>query len=716
MGVGGSSGGRSPSAWGADMIGFFKRRRPAGGEPRNHTLSAILLFSVSLIGLSPSRAPGQPFAAPAHYATGSQPSHVEVGDLNGDGTLDLVTSHANSVSVLLGTGNGAFGAHVDYPTGVTGSLRMGDLNQDGKLDLLILSSSASTLSVLLGNGDGSFGPRTDFATRGGIFGQPPFLLAVADLNGDSKLDAIVAGWDLLSIFLGNGDGTFGARMDNENMGWPVYSLAVADFNGDSNQDLAYPKGGGIIVLFGNGDGSFRYGGFTSVVLGHFGGEPYIIAVGDLNGDGKTDLATRVFDIYVMATLLGKGDGSFGEVVEWGSSSTDNIAKGDFNGDGHLDLVGSNPNSIGVFLGAGDGRTDAQVVCATGESPGFIAPADLDGDGRLDLVTNLLGVDSVAVMLNIRNRYPVANARGPYAGLVNQSIEFIGTGSSDPDGDALAYAWDFGDARTATGPTPTHAYAAESVFPVILHVTDTGGLSDDDPTTATVRSDVPVAIIAKNNGTVLDARKVKGYTKVAVEQAMVPYSSIVATTLRLTTDYPTPGTVSECAAEIKAGTSTLGDMNLNGVPDYMISFAESCVRDLFSGAPNNTTANIIVTGEVETSSGTAPLRGVKTVTVRTAHSSAPIHASASPNPFNPETAISYTVNSAGPVTLRIFSIDGRLVRTLKHGEMTTAGTHEVWWNGANDRSEPVSSGIYFVRTDQVLGDRELSAVLKLTLTK
>src|SRR5256885_12919277 len=95
------------------MIGFSNRRRPAGGEPRNLTLSAILLFSVSLIGLSPSRAPGQPFATAAHYATGSQPSHVEVGDLNGDGTLDLVTSHANSVSVLLGTGNGAFAAHVD---------------------------------------------------------------------------------------------------------------------------------------------------------------------------------------------------------------------------------------------------------------------------------------------------------------------------------------------------------------------------------------------------------------------------------------------------------------------------------------------------------------------------------------------------------------------------------------------------------------------------
>jgi len=149
---------------------------------------------------------------------------------------------------------------------------------------------------------------------------------------------------------------------------------------------------------------------------------------------------------------------------------------------------------------------------------------------------------------------------------------------------------------------------------------------------------------------------------------------------------------------------------------MITFAESCVRDLFSGAPNNTTANIIVAGEVQTSSGTAPLRGVKSVTVRTARSSAPILASASPNPFNPETAISYTVRGTGPVTLRIFSIDGRLIRTLKYGEMTTPGTHEVRWNGANDQSQPVSSGIYFLRTDQQLASGEESAVLKLTLSR
>ncbi|TMQ63846.1 MAG: PKD domain-containing protein [Candidatus Eisenbacteria bacterium] len=681
-------------------------------------LPTVLLISISLIGLIPSGALGQPFGAPAQYATGSQPSHVEVGDLNGDGTLDLVTSHANSVSVLLGTGNGAFAAHVDYPTGVTGSLQMGDLNQDGKLDLLILSSSA--LSVLLGNGDGSFGPRTDFATRKGVFGQPPNLLAVADLNGDSKLDAIVAGWDLLSIFLGNGDGTFGARMDTENMGWEVSSLAIGDMNGDSKPDIAYSKGGEIIVWFGNGDGTFGGRGGAAVSLAHEGGEPCIVAVGDFNGDGKEDLATVVFDVHILAVLLGHGDGYFGEPIQWGSRFDNNtLAKGDFDGDGRLDLAATAeaiPPHIAVLLGAGDGQLGVRVECATGGTPGFIAPADLNDDGRLDLVTNLRGVDSVAVMLNIRNRAPTADAHGPYAGLATQGIDFTGAGSSDPDGDALAYAWDFGDGSTASGPTPRHAYAAEGVFPVILHVTDTGSLSDDDSTSATVRSDVPVAIILKDNGTVLDAKNGKGYTKVAVEQTMMPNASILASTLRLKTDYPTSGTVTECPAEAKAGTGVIGDMDLNTVPDYMISFDESCVRSLFTGAPNNTTANIIVTGEVQTSSGTAPLRGVKSVTVRTRRGSAPISTWASPNPFNPETAISYTVESAGPVTLRIYSIDGRLIRTLKRGEMTTAGTHEVRWEGANDQNQQASSGIYFVRTDQVVAGGAQSAVLKVTLTK
>jgi PKD domain-containing protein/VCBS repeat protein/flagellar hook capping protein FlgD len=681
------------------------------------SLPTALLISISLIELAPSGASGQPFGAPTQFGTAPGPGDAAVGDLNGDGALDLVTAHQGSgiVSVLLGDGSGALQPHREYATG-TGPFRIlvRDMNQDGILDVLTLGQAA--VSVLLGNGDGSFRERADFPTANPQ--GPSTFFAIADLNADSKLDVVVVGFGIVSVFLGNGDGTFAPRTDDDRWG-VAYSVAVTDLNGDSKPDIAFSKGGGITVLFGNGDGTFGYGGYTPVYHVPSGGDPDIIAVGDLNGDGKSDLATVVFDVHILSVLLGNGDGTFGDVIDWGSPFAPGVlGKGDFNGDGRLDLSTlPDAGGVAILTGAGDGRRDAQYVYETGGAPGFIAPADLNGDLRLDLVVTLPSSNSVAVLLNVGNRAPEANARGPYAGLATQCIDFNGTASSDPNGDALAFTWDFGDGKTASGPTPAHAYPAEGVFPVMLHVADAGGLSNDDSTTATVRSDVPVAVLLKNNGTVLDVSTGRGSTKVAIEETMMPYSSIHATTLRLKTDYPTPGAVTECAADTRVGTGTIGDMDLNGVPDYQISFATSCVRDLLSGAPNNSTVNIIVAGEVQTTSGTAPLRGVKSVTLRTGGpGSAPIMTSASPNPFNPETAISYTVKSEGPVTLRVYSMDGRLVRTLKQGEMTAAGTHEVRWDGANDQNQQASSGIYFVRTDQVLAGGAQSAVLKVTLTK
>ena len=88
----------------------------------------------------------------------------------------------------------------------------------------------------------------------------------------------------------------------------------------------------------------------------------------------------------------------------------------------------------------------------------------------------------------------------------------------------------------------------------------------------------------------------------------------------------------------------------------------------------------------------------------------------PNPFNPETAISYTVRNDGPVTMRIYSVDGRLVRTLKSGEETVAGTHEVRWNGINEQGRHVPSGIYFVKTSQRVGGAEEASVFKLAMAK
>jgi flagellar hook assembly protein FlgD len=108
--------------------------------------------------------------------------------------------------------------------------------------------------------------------------------------------------------------------------------------------------------------------------------------------------------------------------------------------------------------------------------------------------------------------------------------------------------------------------------------------------------------------------------------------------------------------------------------------------------------------------------MKAVTVLTGGAAAPIYASAYPNPFNPETSVSYTVKSAGLVTLRIYSIGGRLVRTLMQAEVTAAGTHEVSWNGTDDHGRHVSSGIYLVKTSRKAGATEESSAFKLVMMK
>jgi hypothetical protein len=196
-----------------------------------------------------------------------------------------------TVSILLGTGTGSFGAKTDFGTGRgSNSVAVGDFNGDGKLDLAVAGGSA-TVSILLGTGTGSFGAKTDFGTGGAS------SVAVGDFNGDGKLDLVAAsGGDTVSILLGAGTGSFGAKTDFGTGSGP-YSVAVGDFNGDGNLDLAVTNSGDsfagepiidprtVSILLGTGTGSF--GAKTD-----FGTDslPVSVAVGDFNGDGKLDLA------------------------------------------------------------------------------------------------------------------------------------------------------------------------------------------------------------------------------------------------------------------------------------------------------------------------------------------------------------------------------------------------------------------------------------------
>ncbi|MFY9559088.1 MAG: FG-GAP-like repeat-containing protein [Terriglobales bacterium] len=394
-------------------------------------LSSILLC-ISLFAASPARFPARairpsspksalpdltdplllaPIVSGASGVTG-----VATGDLNGDGKLDLVlTAYPyGAVAILLGNGDGTFqGAGTYFSGGAANSVVVADLNEDGHPDLVVANQGAAggdgSVGVLLGNGDGTFQPTVNYDS--GAYGAR--AVAVGDLNRDGHLDLVIAncspdssnacnGVGRVGVLLGNGDGTFQLPVAYTAGGTGANSVAIADFNGDGKLDVvvantcADPRNcvtGTVGVLYGNGNGTLQL-----PIVYATGAEG--LAVGDLNADGKPDIVTP------SSILLNMGDGTFAPPVSYdpGGGSL-SCAITDVNGDGRPDLVvplvqGNDGNGkVAVLLGNGNGTVQPPL---TFDSGAFGAEAeaigDLNGDGRPDVaVAN--GSGSLGVLLN-----------------------------------------------------------------------------------------------------------------------------------------------------------------------------------------------------------------------------------------------------------------------------------------------------------------------------
>jgi len=299
------------------------------------------------------------------------------------------------VSVLPGNGDGTFQKAQSFAVGsAPQSLALADVNGDGKLDIVTANLNDNTVSVLAGTGHGTFQDAQTFNV-----GSAPQSVVVADLNGDGRPDIVTANkfGNSVSTLLGNGDGTF-QNAQTFGVGSSPHSVAVADVNGDGKPDIitANRYDNTVSVLLGNGDGTFQKARTYAV-----GSEPFSVAVADLNGDGRPDIVTANYLDNTVSVLLGNGDGTFQNAKTFAVGSEPfSVAVADLTGDGKPDIITANSgdNTVSVLLGNGDGTFQKARTFAVGLTPQSVAVADVNGDGKPDIVTANIGDNTVSVLL------------------------------------------------------------------------------------------------------------------------------------------------------------------------------------------------------------------------------------------------------------------------------------------------------------------------------
>ena len=366
---------------------------------------------------------------------------LTTADLNGDGNGDLVILNSvqtttGSISVMLGNADGTFGSAVTYPTAGAGAVAaaIDDVNNDGKLDIVVATDDQH-ISVLTGNGDGTFNSAVSFLApvpgSSSPTSTPIHKIITADVNNDGKKDIICSNG---LVLLGNGDGTFTA---SPTVVFPFVSsttgprLASGDLNKDGKMDLVLSTGNSISIWLGNGDGTFNKGA-SYVSINNQG----VVTVTDLDGDGNLDIYSGIGnggffggDHASPATsyaLMGNGDGTFvGAPLAPASYNGTNLA--DINGDGIPDMIvpttGTVNGQTAVFtvqLGTSKGNfTPVSTITAppsvtftvseftspvtestTNLTPSSYVLGDLNGDGKPDVayVSNYRGYAVYCVAL------------------------------------------------------------------------------------------------------------------------------------------------------------------------------------------------------------------------------------------------------------------------------------------------------------------------------
>lgn len=296
-----------------------------------------------------------------------------------------------------------------------------------------------------------------------------------------------------------------------------------------------------------------------------------------------------------------------------------------------------------------------------------------------------------ITVGAANRQPVADAGGPYSGDQGVPISFDGTGSSDPEGGPLEYVWSFGDGETSSGGTPVHVYENGGNFTVTLTVTEAGGLSSHDETTASIA--VPVRVFTTASNRVTRLMQGKPLTCFQIESPALSEfepEDVVPSSLSIHSKENLCDAADGSAVAIKS--STVSDTDRNGLLEYEACFTRESLAALVSCLPGGThTVALEIFGSL--ASGTR-IHGE--VSHMFTSGSGRLSAGISQNPLRSSSALEFTTESTGFVKARLFDVQGRLVANLADETSMEPGYHRIPLFRGEGIGARLASGIYFVR--------------------
>jgi Bacterial Ig-like domain (group 3)/FG-GAP-like repeat/Galactose oxidase, central domain len=470
------------------------------------------------------------FLPASTVAAGNGPSGVAAGDFNNDGKPDLAITNTtdNTVTILLGNGDGTFTAAAALSTGNTPSgIVVGQFTSNGQEDLAIVNSSDNTVTILMGNGNGTFTP-TAAAPATGV---SPHAIAVGDFNGDGILDLAVANAsdNTVTILLGNGDGTFTAASTTASTGTNPSSVAVADFNGDGRLDLAVTDANAnmVTVLLGNGDGTFTAG--TPLTTGN---APSAILIGDFNGDGKADLALTNSADATVQVWLGNGDGTFTAATNTAATGVNPqaLSIADFNGDGKQDVAVANfgDSTVSVLLGNGDGTFTSAATPSVGSGPSGMVALDFMGNGKPDVATANNGGKSASVLLGNPTTVTTATASG---------ISAWGGGTQNAE---ASYPGDTNYSASSSGLTALTGTTITNTVTLSISPSTNVSFGQSIQFTVTVSPNSTDNYTAGGTVTLYDGSTVVGTATLSAGQAAITVNSLTAGSHNLTVSYAGDG--------------------------------------------------------------------------------------------------------------------------------------------------------------------------------